>query len=856
MKLPRCFYPVCAGIALLIFLLSYVDVHAQPGKVREKTDSTLTVFFGNLHAHTSYTDGKKKPADAFRYARDSARLDFMAVTDHQIWLTTAEYQDIRRQADIFTEPGAFVGIAGQEWTSALAHCNVFDADHVLTAPTGSLDSLYTELERGGYTANLNHPRQGTLRNYAYSDVGDKGINSVEVRNDIEQAMYITMLRKGWHVGADGSQDNHRPNWGDGPCWTALLARELTREAVLDAMRNHRTYSTYDRNIELRFKAEEHWMGESFDHRGTISFSIEIVDPDSGDVVSDIILYQNGVPVQWTSPGTSTHSWTPEITPPAGGNFYFITVDQSDGDRIWSSPVWIRSTVALPSTPVLSSPPDGALLSELTPRLSWNPSERTETYTLQYSTKPAFPAGSATVTVDGITDTSFVLPVALDDSAWYYWRVRSVNGDGESVYSGTRSFFTDEKALFSSASERRLTFQKNEDIRPTIFASTKRGLWLAWCSARDGNWEIYCKRSTDGGTTWSSPWRLTNQLQHDLDPTIAEDEKGNIVVAWSSRYNKAYEIFSKVFDGMSWSAEENLTRSKSNDMNPYLARGPEDRMMLAWCSDRAGGGYEIFLSIHHDTGWTPPVRMTRHYLNDYYPALITLPGNKVMLAWQRGNPDKSATIWSRFYDGGTWTEEEPLIDGASSRRLNYVAGFGDADGTLWLTYTEFNKKVLLRRRDKGVWSREVPLPETGGVNQYSRLTKTADGWIWIAYYSTRDGNTDIYAQRSRYPVLTGVSRPVDRAPTGVLLGGSFPNPARPTTRIGFHLPRDGKIRLEVYDLLGRIVRVLASGIERRGSHVVTWDGRDDNGVPVEPGVYFYRLSMGKQVLVRKMIVTSR
>ncbi len=478
MVVPRYFHLVSAWIALLVFLLSCTDIHAQPRSFPENADSTLKVFFGNLHAHTSYTDGKKKPADAFGYARDSAGLDFMAVTDHQIWLTSIEYEDIRRQADAFTQPGKFVGIAGQEWTSGLAHCNVFDADHVFTAPTASLDSLYAELEQGGYTANLNHPRAGTLRNYAFSTVGDKGINGVEVRNDIEQAMYIEMLRKGWHVGTDGSQDNHRPNWGDGPCWTALLAKELTREAVLDAMRNHRTYSTYDRNMELRFKAEGHWMGDSFAHEGTVSFSIEIMDPDSGDVTCQIVLYQNGLPVQWTSPGNATSRWTPVITPPPGENFYFVTAEQRDGDRIWSSPIWIRSTTVLPATPVLASPPDRAVLSELTPRLSWYPSERVETYTLQYSTKPGFPLSTTTVTLDGITDTLFVVPGALADSAWYYWRVRSVNADGESAYSGTRAFFTDETALFSSASERRLTVQKSEDIRPAIFESSKHGLWLA------------------------------------------------------------------------------------------------------------------------------------------------------------------------------------------------------------------------------------------------------------------------------------------------------------------------------------------------------------------------------------------
>jgi len=45
------------------------------------------VFFGNLHSHTSYSDGSGTPSEAYAHARDVAKLDFMAITEHNIvWL--------------------------------------------------------------------------------------------------------------------------------------------------------------------------------------------------------------------------------------------------------------------------------------------------------------------------------------------------------------------------------------------------------------------------------------------------------------------------------------------------------------------------------------------------------------------------------------------------------------------------------------------------------------------------------------------------------------------------------------------------------------------------------------------------
>ena len=91
-----------------------------------------------------------------------------------------------------------------------------------------------------------------------------------------------------------------------------------------------------------------------------------------------------------------------------------------------------------------------------------------------------------------------------------------------------------------------------------------------------------------------------------------------------------------------------------------------------------------------------------------------------------------------------------------------------------------------------------------------------------------------------------------APQGSGLGQNFPNPFNPSTMIRYALSEPTEVRLVVYNTLGQPARVLVDGFQARGGYSVVWDGQDALGRPVSAGVYLYRLEMGTEVLVRKMV----
>jgi hypothetical protein len=87
----------------------------------------------------------------------------------------------------------------------------------------------------------------------------------------------------------------------------------------------------------------------------------------------------------------------------------------------------------------------------------------------------------------------------------------------------------------------------------------------------------------------------------------------------------------------------------------------------------------------------------------------------------------------------------------------------------------------------------------------------------------------------------------------ILCQSVPNPLRSEARIAYYLPRNGYVRLSVYDASGRLVRKLLEGTEEAGEGIEIWDGFDEQGRRLPAGVYMYRLEVEDRVLSKKLLL---
>lgn len=102
-------------------------------------------------------------------------------------------------------------------------------------------------------------------------------------------------------------------------------------------------------------------------------------------------------------------------------------------------------------------------------------------------------------------------------------------------------------------------------------------------------------------------------------------------------------------------------------------------------------------------------------------------------------------------------------------------------------------------------------------------------------------TEAFVERERARVL----------PDAVALQPGYPNPFRDRATLTYALPERSEVRLAVYDVLGRRVRLLVDAQQPAGRHRIQWDGRNAAGQPVASGLYLIHLEAGGQRQVQKM-----
>ncbi len=211
-------------------------------------------------------------------------------------------------------------------------------------------------------------------------------------------------------------------------------------------------------------------------------------------------------------------------------------------------------------------------------------------------------------------------------------------------------------------------------------------------------------------------------------------------------------------------------------------------------------------------------------------------DKVLLCF--GNYEVHS-LWYTADGGATWMDVESNLggpDGPSVRCVDIVPG---EEVDLWLTGTSTGiYSTVWRGPGQVTWVQEAP--ETiGNAVVDDLMVRLSDRKVVAGTHG-----------RGIYSVIVPATTDVPVA-SSTFLGQNVPNPFNPVTEISFSLTAAGQARLAVYDISGRLVRVLWDGVREYGDHTVSWDGTDTGGRSVGAGVYLYRLEYGGVVEQRKM-----
>ena len=91
------------------------------------------------------------------------------------------------------------------------------------------------------------------------------------------------------------------------------------------------------------------------------------------------------------------------------------------------------------------------------------------------------------------------------------------------------------------------------------------------------------------------------------------------------------------------------------------------------------------------------------------------------------------------------------------------------------------------------------------------------------------------------------------PSDYVLRQNYPNPFNPRTVIQYEIPTQGRVTITIYDILGREVVRLVDAVQGPGYKAITWGGKNESGLPVGAGLYFYQLKTAAYVNTKKMIL---
>ncbi len=384
-----------------------VTVTRADGKESSKSwsftvgESQYQLYFGQLHSHTTYSDGSGTLDAALDYVAnlpEDANVDFVAFTDHSNYfdksgaanpegalydmsLATESSQNLwnaykQAAADFNASQSDIVAIAGFEmtWSGGPGHINTFNTPGIVSRNNTTLNNKTSDAGMKAYYALLsqpegadslsqfNHPGStfGTFSDFSYWDaLIDSRIFMVEVGNGEGQIgaggyypsyEYYTMaLDKGWHVAPTNNQDNHKGKWGNAnDARDVILTDDFSEQGLYDAIRALRMYATEDKNLELTYTVNDLPLGSSLTEvPDKLDIRVQVSDPDAADAISKVEVIVNSGKVAYTwDNATALAAGDLSCTLDPDYSYYYIRVTEADGDLAVTAPVWVGEMLKL------------------------------------------------------------------------------------------------------------------------------------------------------------------------------------------------------------------------------------------------------------------------------------------------------------------------------------------------------------------------------------------------------------------------------------------------------------------------------------------------------------------------------
>ena len=297
------------------------------------TAQAYQYYFGNIHAHSSYSDGNKDsgtngcklPGDSYSFAKQSYNFNFLGISEHnhsEAGMDLANYKKGLYQADTANKNGEFVSMYGMEYgvISNGGHVVIYGVDSLIGwepnnfdiyAPKSDYHALWRIISsKPSAFATLAHPETSDYNNLVtapYNDTADFAIIGSAIRSggafstttdysDGQPSTTYTgyfrrMLAAGYKLGPTLDHDNHYTTFGrTAQSRTVVLAQNLHRDSIMAAYKAMRFYASDDWNTLINFTINAYPLGSTIQTSVNPTINISVTDPDENDTITSIKIY--------------------------------------------------------------------------------------------------------------------------------------------------------------------------------------------------------------------------------------------------------------------------------------------------------------------------------------------------------------------------------------------------------------------------------------------------------------------------------------------------------------------------------------------------------------------------------------
>ncbi len=444
--------------------------------------------------------------------------------------------------------------------------------------------------------------------------------------------------------------------------------------------------------------------------------------------------------------------------------------------------------------------------------------------------------------DGIESTRPAIEVDEEDKVHVVWRdeMWDDHQSAEITYTKLDPYKDDRDG--TTAVEKDITLEDDTRLTnlgegwattPRLKIDKKGYIHIVWENTYEG---IYYMRISDDSTTPFIPPTIIREIPDAFMTSIdiAVDDNSNAHIIWSDRKNTMnYEIYYAMIDGNYYSRkihmliDATLITEDDNDAGffPTIEVDDQGHAYLFWLEqleDENFGYEENYVSFtiidpYSDDQDGGPASLE---------AITAIPINNESVL---GNiATISSDIDADNFVHLIWWNQDYLELGHS---IYNVDGF--------VSEEEFEAEMLVTTPSE--WMKPYC-----AVDNSEKLHFV---WFDLLLRGVAYANTDIsmYGKPESQLLLE------ETAPEKTTLLQNYPNPFNPSTKISYYLKEAGTVKIEIYDVTGRRLKMFDIGSKPSGTYEITWDGRTENGIAAAGGIYFCKLRSAGMIDIKKMIL---